>query len=92
MERHQPAHQPSLTPSLTSDSILQLPPDHSSMGLATYSHDRNNELTTRSFLFRDEQVHSLEFNSGYPSGRDRGVIVLSLSLLQYSLLIASNPL
>lgn len=89
MEGHQPTQQPSLTPNLSSDSILQLPPDNSTMGLATYSHDRNNELTTRSFHFRDEQVHSLGFNSGYPSGRDRGVIVLLLS--PATVLSANHP-
>ncbi|KAJ5913743.1 hypothetical protein N7504_002626 [Penicillium tannophilum] len=63
-----PGRDSAFAASLTSSPSLQGAPAHHDMGLATYSHDRDHELMTRSFLFRDEQVRSVAFNPGHPAG------------------------
>ncbi|KAJ5117917.1 hypothetical protein N7448_004431 [Penicillium atrosanguineum] len=47
------------------------PLDNNEMGLATYTHDRDDYLATRSFYFRDEGVRSLSFNREAPPERDQ---------------------
>ncbi|KAJ5987632.1 hypothetical protein N7451_011997, partial [Penicillium sp. IBT 35674x] len=62
---------PVFATSLNSSPLRQAASGHYNMGLATYSHDREDQLMTRSFLFRDEEVHSINFHPGYPAGRDQ---------------------
>ncbi|OQD84828.1 hypothetical protein PENSOL_c110G01561 [Penicillium solitum] len=55
METRLSAPRPSANTHGPAQSALELPPGHSEWGLATYTHDRDRGLETRSFSFTDDQ-------------------------------------
>lgn len=79
METRLSAPRPSANAHGTAQSALELPPGHSEWGVATYTHDRDRDLETRSFSFTDDQVRSIGFNGSYPPDHDQGISVRSLN-------------
>ncbi|KAJ5978640.1 hypothetical protein N7501_001982 [Penicillium viridicatum] len=71
METRLSAPRPSANAHGTAQSALELPPGHSEWGVATYTHDRDRDLETRSFSFTDDQVRSIGFNGSYPPDHDQ---------------------